>query len=169
VSAGAAKPSVEVDVVVEGGDWSGLADPQGLVRRAVTAALAAAGVGGPVGVCVLLTDDETVADLNRAWRGKEGATDVLSFPAPPGFSPADEPRPLGDIALADAVVRAEARARHKALENHVAHLIVHGVLHLVGHDHVSDEAAAAMEALEVVALAGLGIADPYERDAAGAA
>ena len=158
----------DIDVLVEAAGWSALAGAEGLARRAVAAALAVARVDEQVSVCVLLANDGEVAELNRNWRGKDGATNVLSFPAPRGMVPAGTRRPLGDIALAWGVAAAEARAQGKTLENHVTHLIIHAVLHLVGYDHASDEAAAAMQALEIEALAGLGIADPYEADVAGA-
>jgi probable rRNA maturation factor len=156
----------EIDVLVESPDWAVLARPERVVRRGAEAALRVAGIAGPVAITVLMTDDGESAALNRAWRGKDHPTNVLSFPAAPmPGAPTDLARPMGDIVLAAGVVAAEARAQDKTLENHVSHLIVHGVLHLAGHEHETDEAAAAMQALEIKALAGLGIADPYERDA----
>lgn len=156
---------VDVDLLVESPDWAVLSRPEGLVRRAVEAALRVAGLAGPVAITVLMTDDAESAELNRTWRGKDRPTNVLSFPAAPiPGTPAAMARPLGDIVLCAGVVAAEARAQGKTLENHVSHLIVHGVLHLAGHEHGTDEAAAAMQALEIKALARLGIADPYERD-----
>lgn len=152
----------EVSVSVEAGGWAGLGDPEALVRRAVEAALAVApGAGEGAEVAVLLTDDEAVRALNRSFRRKDTATNVLSFPAappPPGWA---GPRPLGDVALAWETVAREAEAEGKAPADHLAHLVVHGTLHLLGRDHESDEAAEAMEALEVRALANLGVADPY--------
>lgn len=156
---------IDLDLLVELPDWSFLARPEDIAHRAAEAALRVAGLTGPIAITVLMTDDAAMADLNRAWRGKDRPTNVLSFPAAPlPGAPAAMARPMGDIVLASGVVAAEARAQGKTLENHVSHLIVHGVLHLAGHEHETDEAAAAMQSLEIKALAGLGIADPYERD-----
>jgi probable rRNA maturation factor len=113
-----------------------------------------------------LTGDEEVRELNSTWRGKDRPTNVLSFP----MAEADELKAagegpelmLGDIVLARGVCSAEATEKAIAFEDHAAHLIVHGTLHLLGYDHGEDEAAADMEAREVRALARLGIADPYE-------
>lgn len=135
------------------------------VRAAITAAapdLAAAEVG------VLLADDEIVARLNRTWRGEDGATNVLSFAA---ADPAtlrrkkadgsDPPLLLGDVVIAYETVAAEAEAAGKPFDRHLRHLVVHGVLHLLGHDHDDDGEAETMEALEAFILRGFGIDDPY--------
>ncbi len=108
------------------------------------------------GVTVLLTGDDEVAELNEQFRHKAGPTNVLSFPAPP--NPENH---LGDIALAHGVCACEAAAQGKSLADHLRHLTVHGVLHLAGYDHQTDDEAEAMEALERRVLAGLGVADPY--------
>jgi probable rRNA maturation factor len=154
---------VDLDVLIEASGWSVLFEPEAQIQRAATAAVAAVGITGKVSVTVLLTDDAVVAELNRQWRGKDRPTNVLSFPAAP--LPAGRHaivQPLGDIALAWGVVAREAQEQGKTLENHLAHLIVHGVLHLAGHEHETDEAASAMQALEIKTLTGLGIPDPYE-------
>jgi len=105
---------------------------------------------------ILLSDDDRVAELNLAFRGKSGPTNVLSFPmAGPGTES------LGDIALAFATCRREAAAQGKPLADHLRHLTAHGVLHLLGYDHQSDAEADAMEAKERAILAGLGVPDPY--------
>ena len=160
--------AVEADASEE---WDSSTDWRSLAERAVCAALAQAGrddlVGGtaPVEVSVRLTKDAEVRALNAAWRGKDKATNVLSFP----MSDADASAPegaeimLGDIALAYETCAKEAADRGISVPDHAAHLIVHGTLHLLGHDHEEGEdEAAAMEALERRALASLGIADPYE-------
>lgn len=118
-------------------------------------------------VSLLFTSDEEVHALNREWRTRDKPTNVLSFP----MLARDEllalvrdgpPVMLGDLAMAYATCAREAEEKGIALEHHAAHLIVHGLLHLAGHDHVhSDAEADAMEALEITALAKLGIADPY--------
>lgn len=131
-----------------------LPDAQALVVAAANAALAAAKRDG--GVVVLLTDDTGVIELNNRFRGKDTATNVLSFPSPP--NPEDH---LGDVALAHGVCVREAAEQGKALAHHLQHLVAHGVLHLVGYDHETDDEAEDMEGLERVVMAGLGAPDPY--------
>lgn len=155
-----------VDVEVEAPAWTeALRDAETLARHAALAALE--GAGPPDEVSVLLADDEAVQALNARFRGRDAATNVLSFPAAPSAAPH-----LGDVALAYGVCAAEAQAQGKALGDHLQHLVVHGVLHLLGFDHEDDEAGAEeMEALERTVLARLGVADPYaaERTCFGAA
>lgn len=116
---------------------------------------------------VLFTSDEQVHQLNREWRERDKPTNVLSFPMLDrdsllALEPEGPPELLGDIALAHETCAREAEEKGLSLEHHAAHLIVHGLLHLAGHDHVdSDAQAEEMEALEIAALAKLGIADPY--------
>jgi probable rRNA maturation factor len=112
------------------------------------------------GLVILLTDDAQMKDLNARFRGKDAATNVLSFPAPPNAH--DH---IGDIALAYGVCAGEAAAQGKSLADHLRHLTIHGVLHLFGYDHEIDSEAEAMEVLERRILAGLGVADPYTDDA----
>jgi probable rRNA maturation factor len=114
---------------------------------------------------VLFTSDAAMASLNSAWRGKAEATNILSFPASSGAH-RGEPRALGDLALAAGVVAAEAASQAKPLANHATHLIIHGLLHLLGHDHADDASGEAMEQLEVRAMVRLGLPDPYEDAAA---
>ena len=143
-------PEIEVEVEVEDPAWNAVPDVEALVQRA---ALAAKPTGG---VVVLLTDDEAVAELNLSFRHKAGPTNVLSFPAP------ENPENLlGDIALAYGVCAREAAEQGKTLADHLSHLTVHGVLHLAGYDHQTDDEAEAMEDLERRVLATLGVSDPY--------
>ena len=143
-----------VEVEIEADAWTtDLPEAADLARQAAAAALAPGEAGE---VMILLTDDVTVADLNRRFRGKDTPTNVLSFPAAAFAGGA-----LGDIALAHGVCAAEARAQGKSLGDHLRHLVIHGVLHLLGHDHEGDEQAEAMEGLERRLLATLGVADPY--------
>ena len=127
-----------------------------------TAALAALRAGLPEAgaaeqdVVVLLTGDDAMAELNQGFRDKAGPTNVLSFPAPESARPH-----LGDVAVAYGVCSREARDQDKRLDHHLMHLVVHGVLHLVGYDHETDTEAEGMEALERRVLAGLGAPDPY--------
>lgn len=158
---------IEIDIAVDSERWSALGGIEPLARRAAEAALAIdpRAPAEDVELSLLLAGDAAVEELNRAWRGKEGPTNVLSFPANPAPG-VPGPRPLGDIALAFETVAREAEADGKTLADHAAHLIVHGVLHLLGYDHETDAEAEIMEALEIRALARLGIANPYRELAA---
>ena len=154
---------MSVLIEVEDDAWQALAGLDALARTAVAAALAGAKADSGEGVVALLfTDDGTISGINAEWRGKDKPTNVLSFPAPDMPVPAGEPRPLGDIVLAHGVIAREAAEQGKTLHDHTAHLIVHGVLHLLGFDHETVEDAEAMERLEASILKGLGISDPYE-------
>jgi probable rRNA maturation factor len=132
--------------------------------RAARAAFAAASPArrDPYEVTLVLTDDDEMSALNRTWRGKDSSTNVLSFPAgePVGAIPG-EPFSLGDVVLAAETVLAEAADKDIPVADHVAHLVVHGTLHLLGLDHEHDADAERMESLETEVLTGLGIADPY--------
>ena len=140
-----------IDIEVEADAWSAdLPDVADVVARAAEQA------APPGDVVILLTDDETVRDLNERFRGKNRPTNVLSFPAPENAQPH-----LGDIVLAHGVCAAEARAQGKPFADHLSHLVIHGILHLMGHDHEADDEAEAMEAKERTLLAALGIPDPY--------
>ena len=108
---------------------------------------------------VLLTDLATGRDLNRTFRGKDYATNVLSFPV--DHTDDMNARLIGDLAICVPVVAAEATEQGKALRDHYAHMVIHGTLHLLGYDHIDDRDAETMEALETRLLASLGIADPY--------
>lgn len=154
--------SVVVDVIAETPLWVSLPGAEDLVERAAAAAVAAAGVVVLAGaeISIMLADDARLRELNREWRGQDKPTNVLSFPAVPPDRLATSPL-LGDIAVAYETARREAEAEDKALPDHLVHLVVHGTLHLLGHDHLDPVEAQRMEALEIRVLAGLGIADPY--------
>ncbi|HEV2558758.1 MAG TPA: rRNA maturation RNase YbeY [Microvirga sp.] len=156
-----------VDLAVEAGAWGPEDGLETFARRALGAGFAAASdrPRDEVEISLLLTDDAGIQELNRDWRGKDKPTNVLSFPAPmiPGLP---GPRPLGDIAVAFETVTREAEAEGKTFEDHLTHLLIHGLLHLLGYDHELEAEAEIMEALEVKALASLGIADPYRDMAA---
>jgi len=149
--------ALEIDVDVEDPDWaSALSGIELCVERAARAA-----AGGAEGsIVILLTDDETVRDLNARFRSKDRPTNVLSFPGADMPMPGAAPH-LGDIVLAYGVCAGEAVSQSKSLTNHLTHLVVHGVLHLLGRDHETDPEAEAMEAEEKAILAALGVADPY--------
>lgn len=154
-----------IDVAIADDRWNSVApDLEAFVIRSVLAGLAVAPKPPMPGaeVSVLLTSDVVVQDLNKTWRGKDRPTNVLSFPAPPQPGGAGGAVPLGDVVLAYDTMLRESAEQSKPLHHHLAHLVVHGTLHLLGHDHETGEREAdAMEALEVAALATLGIPDPY--------
>ncbi len=142
-----------IEVEIETEAWTAaLPDVVTVVERAARVALGT--VAGDL--VILLTDDATVGDLNHRFRDREGPTNVLSFPAPQSAAPH-----LGDLVLASGVCAAEAAAQGKTLSDHLTHLTVHGVLHLLGRDHIDEAEAEAMEAEERSLLASLGVADPY--------
>jgi probable rRNA maturation factor len=158
---------VELDIDIEdpwpAGRWEELAG-----RAAQAAESVAPELANPrLSASLLLTSDDEIHALNREWRQRDKPTNVLSFPMLArddllGLAPAGPPELLGDIALAYGICAREAGEKGVPLEHHAAHLIVHGLLHLAGHDHETSTAdAEAMEALETKALAICGIADPY--------
>jgi probable rRNA maturation factor len=163
----AAGIKLDVDVVRHAEAWHEARIGDAALARAARAALAEAPAlpAGDYELTILLTDDEEMRRLNRDWRGKNASTNVLSFPASDAVT---GPGLLGDIALAYETIRDEAHERELAPSDHVAHLVVHGVLHLLGFDHGDDAQAERMEALERRALASLGIADPYAEPAQAA-
>jgi probable rRNA maturation factor len=155
--------TLDVAVLRHGAAWPReIADAA--LKQAARAAIKSAPALSPgtYEVTLLLTDDAEMRALNRTWRGKDAPTNVLSFPAGDAIA---APGLLGDVVLAYETTAAEARAQGIALEDHVAHLVVHGVLHLIGFDHLREAEAERMEAVERSALASLGIADPYAEDA----
>lgn len=143
-----------VDILAGSTHWKGREEN---LAKALAAAATAEGVGGTVSL--LLGDDAAIAGLNKEFRGKEGPTNVLSFPPAP---PADAGEGfLGDIALAAETIASEADSQGKKFDHHAAHMAVHGFLHLLGYDHKNPADAEAMEARERAILASLGISDPY--------
>lgn len=162
-----------IDVIVESPLWANLPDAAAFVRRVVAAALPPERRGAALAVA--LADDRTVRALNARFRGRAAPTNVLSFPPPPapwsaGGAQVEAPAPLGDVVIAYETAQAEADAEGKEFLHHAAHLLVHGVLHLLGYDHQSDDEAEAMEARERAILRRLDMPDPYEereRAAAG--
>ncbi|GLK71933.1 rRNA maturation RNase YbeY [Ancylobacter dichloromethanicus] len=162
---GGGGPRIEVDVLVEADRWSTLPGAVDLVAQAVRAACAGALTEYEIDIdgaeiAVKLTDDDAIRALNRDWRGKDSATNVLSFPTPDVARAGGDPH-LGDIAIAYETLAREAEAEGKPLADHLAHLAVHGTLHLLGYDHEAVDDAEEMEAMERRVLAGLAIPDPY--------
>lgn len=146
-----AEARLEVDILARSPLWCGREES---LAAALAAAAAAENRGGTVSV--LLGDDAAIAALNAQFRSKQGPTNVLAFPAMGG-----EEGFLGDIAMAFETIVEEAQFQGKRFEDHAAHVIVHGFLHLVGYDHLEPEAAESMEARERAILASLGVDDPY--------
>ena len=146
---------IELDLRIEDEAWSeAIVELANVCQTALNAGAAQKQISGEVSL--LLTNDAEIQTLNREWRGKDKPTDVLSFPA----SELDAPF-LGDIAVSLGVTREDAAAREIALDRHLSHLLIHGLMHLLGHDHKDDTEAAEMESLEIAALASLGWPDPY--------
>ena len=152
-----------IEVEIEDSAWiAAVPDAVAIVQQAADAVLdqIAPSDDEPV-VAVLLSGDDVVAELNERFRGKAGPTNVLSFPAA-----ANPEGQIGDIALAYGVCAREASEQGKTLSQHLCHLTVHGVLHLLGYDHETDGEAEAMEALERSILESLGVPDPYASERA---
>jgi len=168
-------PALDITVTMEDDNWlRNLPDAEALVAGAVHAALAAAraddiaGAPAPKAATaydmgVVLTDDARIRKLNSEWRDQDKPTNVLSFENPEE-PPEDAPWQLGDVVVAFGVTAAEAESSGISLADHLSHLVVHGVLHLFGYDHIIDEDAEEMEGLEKRVLSGLGVADPYGPD-----
>ena len=159
--------SLNVQVVVRDAAWNRLwPDRRAALECAARLAYARATgdrqPAGAVDLAIVLADDGLLRELNRTYRGQDAATNVLAFE---GSDPTDsnpgEAWQLGDVVLARETIAREASAQAKRFANHAVHLTVHGVLHLLGHDHGTDAEARQMEALEITILDALGIADPY--------
>lgn len=155
------RSDIVIDVAVESPLWEAFAEATAMAEKAIRTALelAEADLPDETEISLLLCDDAFVQELNRRWRGKDQPTNVLSFPAAEdeGF----ERLLLGDIAIAYETMAREAGDEDKLLDAHFSHLVVHGLLHLLGYDHENDADAEEMEELERQILAELGIDDPY--------
>jgi probable rRNA maturation factor len=151
------KPQVEITILTHDARWKGLAPT---VKRAAEAALAQQKVKQSA-VTIVLVEDAEVQALNRDYRGKNKPTNVLSFP---NGEVEEGVRQLGDIILSYDTLAAEAAAQCKLLKHHLTHLTIHGVLHLLGYDHEAEAEANRMEAIEIMLLARMGIANPYESE-----
>ena len=153
----APRAKLKIDVLVDSDCWNQPAKARAIVRRAVAEAAATVSTTGTE-LAIVLTDDSAIRQLNRLWRGIDAATNVLSFPSKRA---ADEPPHLGDIVLAYETIAREAGTEGKPFAHHLAHLVVHGFLHLIGYDHDKDSNAEAMEQTERKILRRLNIPDPY--------
>jgi probable rRNA maturation factor len=152
-----------IEVILDAGIDAAQVPGDATVRHAVAAACMQAGISRKVNLCVRFAGDEAIRELNRTWRGKDKATDVLSFPMQegPDFDLAES---LGDIVLSWPFVLREARRLGLGPVQHAQHLIVHGVLHLLGFVHAEDADAERMQSLEQRAMKQLGLHDPYGGD-----
>jgi probable rRNA maturation factor len=173
----AADAGLKIDVLVDSEDWTGTRAASAVVRRAVRQAAAVLSPR-PAELAIVLTDDSAMRRLNRNWRGVDAATNVLSFPTDKAGKHSgahagrqaskrgiqhrnQHGRHLGDIVLAYETIKREARREDKAFNHHLAHLAVHGFLHLLGYDHESDAQARRMESAERAIMRRLAMPDPY--------
>jgi probable rRNA maturation factor len=158
----AVRGKLKIDVLIDSSQWKTVGNIRTIVRRAVVEAAGTQSTSGSE-LAIVLTNDSAIRQLNRLWRGVDAPTNVLSFPAA-AKQAEDEPAHLGDIVLAYETVAREARAESKPFAHHVAHLAVHGYLHLMGFDHEHDDDAETMEQAERKILRQLSIPDPYRRN-----
>ena len=160
---------MEIDVVIEDARWADAGLDQ-LAESAGAAVAAELNLAAELEVCVMACDDARIADLNAEFREKPTPTNVLSWPSEERGATEDGGQPLppsgpdpelGDIAIAYETCSREAKEADKSFEHHVTHLLVHGILHLLGYDHIRDQDATLMERLETKILGKMGISDPY--------
>ncbi len=155
-------PAVAIDLMIEAGHWPPEDVLLKLAEGGVAAALSEIQPKGKTSeLSIVFTDDAHIKVLNADWRGKDKGTNVLSFPSFPTAIGDPLPPMLGDIVLAAETVAGEAALEGKPLAHHITHLVVHGLLHLLGHDHEDESEAEAMEGRERAILARLAIPDPY--------
>jgi probable rRNA maturation factor len=150
----------KIEIVVQSALWNARQNAKPALRRVLARAAAVTATRAGE-LAVVLTSDAEMRRLNSRWRGKDAPTNVLSFPFINAKPEEQSSRLLGDIVIAYETCEREARAQQRSFTNHLAHLAVHGFLHLVGYDHVTADEANRMEALEVAVLARLRIANPY--------
>jgi probable rRNA maturation factor len=155
-----------VAIRVESPLWHKKRSAKTVLRRAICQTATGLGLSGGE-VSVVLTDDSAIRELNRTWRRRDMPTNVLSFPLDAGGAAGPKPPLLGDIVIAYETTAREAELERKSFDHHLAHLAVHGFLHLVGYDHETADEASTMEQLEILILARLDVPDPYLRGIAG--
>lgn len=164
---GAAVQSLAIEIVDRAGAWSSLGPIAGKIRRAALAAHKAAcaeGVTCTGAVVIALSDAAEVRSLNALYRGKDKPTNVLSFPVAESVRRADPGMPIGDVILSFETVVSEASEKAIGVVDHLQHLVVHGVLHLMGFDHELEADAVSMERIESRIMLSLGVSDPYVVD-----
>ncbi|ANG98214.1 MULTISPECIES: rRNA maturation RNase YbeY [Brucella] len=154
--------AIQIDIMIEAGNWPDETVLEGLVKRSVEAAWDNLRLKPAESeLSLVFTDDASIRKINAEWRNKDKPTNVLSFPAYP-VKAGEQPGPmLGDIIVARETVEREALEEGKPLDNHLSHLVVHGFLHLLGYDHETEEEAEEMERREREILHALAIPDPY--------
>jgi probable rRNA maturation factor len=150
-------PTITLDVMVESPLWNETPDAETTIRNALAAAARRTAQEGAE-IAIVLTDDSAIREINRQWRNQDKPTNVLSFPS---GEAGKEAQHLGDIVIAYETLAREAEAENRPFANHLAHLAIHGYLHLLGYDHLTEADAAKMEQLETALLDQLGIPDPY--------
>ena len=163
---------LEIELIIEDQRWSEISKDFSFLKEAALLALsqeatetAPLAMKSPHRLAVLvMSDDASIKDLNKTYRGKDKATNVLSFPSTESLLPGEENEPvhIGEVILAYDYVSEEAKNEKKALQTHLSHLVVHGVLHLLGYDHETSKDAEAMETLEIKLMKQLGLDNPYE-------
>lgn len=147
---------IDIDISVRSDLWTETSEQiEQLISEAASKTLDVSGQNGAHELSIVLADNAFIRQLNKEWRGKDKPTNVLSFPQ-------GEPELLGDVILAHETIATEAEEQNKAFADHLKHLVVHGVLHLLGHDHEEDDEAETMERLEIEILGHLGVKNPYE-------
>ena len=154
-----------VDIIVDDGIPTTELPDEDMIRKAAAAACREAGIGDSVSFCLRFSDDGVMRELNRRWRGEDRSTDVLSFPMQE-HPDVKSGEPLGDIIIAWPYAGRAAALLGVGVREHALHLIIHGILHLLGHDHAQPGEAARMQAMERAAMASLGMHDPYAGNAA---
>ena len=160
--AGGRQSAPLVEVIIASPQWRRKPRATGLARKAIRVAASTPTASTPAAeLAIVLTNDSAIRALNHKWRKVDAPTNVLSFPSTAPQGGGDAPHHLGDIVIAYQTVRREAEAEHKPFGHHLAHLAVHGFLHLLGYDHQNIRDARRMERLEIRILAQLAVPDPY--------
>jgi probable rRNA maturation factor len=167
---------LEIELILEDQNWSEISSDFSFLKEAVFLALcqvptksAPLAMKSPHRLAVLvMSNDASIRDLNKSYRSKDKATNVLSFPSTENLLPGEELEPvhIGDVILAYEYVTKEAKTEKKTIKSHLSHLVIHGVLHLLGYDHETSEDAETMETLEIRLMKQLGLENPYEGEPA---
>lgn len=154
---------VDLQIAITSGGWPAEPEIREVATLAISAVFDETGAPNSSGseLSLLFTDDRQIREINDRWRGIDKPTNVLSFPAVRSINPRDPPPVIGDVVFARQTIMREAELENKPVNHHLVHLIVHGLLHLLGYDHQKEEEAEEMESLESLILARFAIPDPY--------